>query len=94
MVIGVCTVKLYLPLAHSLKDKRSVVKSITTRISREFNVSIAEVDLQDMWQTALLGISTVSNDAAYAHGVLEQVIKWIEANRPDVQVLDVSVEML
>ncbi len=94
MVIGVCTIKLYLPSVHSLKEKRSVLKSIVTRVSREFNVSIAEVDLQDMWQTAVLGISTVSNDAAYAHSVLEHVVKWIEVNRPDVQVLEFAVEML
>jgi len=94
MVIGICTIKLYLPSVHSLKEKRSVLKSIITRVSREFNVSIAEVDLQDMWQTTVLGISTMSNDAAYAHGVLEHVVKWIETNRPDVQVLEFAVEML
>lgn len=94
MVIGTCTIKLYLPTVHSLKEKRSIVKSVTTRVSREFNVSIAEVDCQDVWQTALLGVATVSNDAAYAHGVLERVVQWIEANRPDVEVLDITVEML
>ncbi|MBN1936489.1 MAG: DUF503 domain-containing protein [Anaerolineae bacterium] len=94
MVIGACTIKLYMPTTHSLKEKRSVVKSVTARVSREFNVSIAEVDYQDVWQTALLGIATVSNDVAYAHGVLERVVQWIESNRPDVEVLEVAVEML
>ena len=94
MVIGVCTIKLYLPAAHSLKDKRSILKSVIARIGREFNVSIAEVDEQDLWQTAVVGMATVSNDAAYAHGLLTKAVEWIEHNRPDVNVLDVEIEML
>lgn len=94
MVIGTCQVKLYLPTAHSLKDKRSIVKSITARVRREFNISVAEVAHQDLWQTAFLGIATVSNEAAYAHGVLSSVVKWIEHNRPDVELLDFQIEMV
>ncbi len=94
MVIGVCKIKLYLPTSFSLKDKRSIIKSITSRVHNEFNVSIAEVDFHDVWQTALLGLAAVSNDAAYAHGLLTRVIEWIERNRPDVQLLDIEIEML
>lgn len=94
MVIGVCTIKLYLPAAHSLKDKRSILKSVIARIGREFNVSIAEVDEQDLWQTAVVGMVTVSSDTAYAHGLLTKAVAWIERNRPDVNVLDVEIEML
>ena len=94
MVIGSCTIELHLPTAHSLKDKRGILKSMIGRISREFNVSIAEVDHQDAWQSALLGVVIVSNDAAHAHGVLSRVVEWIEFNRPDVQLVDFEIDML
>jgi uncharacterized protein YlxP (DUF503 family) len=94
MVIGCCKIKLYLPTAHSLKNKRGILKSMLARIGREFNVSIAEVDYQDVWQSALLAVVTVSNDAAHAHGRLGRVVEWIEYNRPDVDILDIQVEMI
>jgi len=94
MHIGVCTIELRLPENHSLKGKRSVIKSISTRVSREFNVSIAEVEAQDVWQKAVLGVSCVSSSADYAHGQLERVVQWIETNRPDVLLLDYSIELL
>lgn len=94
MVIGLCTIELHLPAANSLKDKRSVLKSVMRRIRNEFNVSIAEVDDQDMWRSAMLGAVTVSNDAAYAHGLLTQVVNWIERTRLDVDLVDYQIEML
>ena len=94
MVIGCCTIKLYLPTAHSLKEKRGILKGALARIGREFNVSVAEIDYQDVWQSALLAVVTVSNDAAHAHGRLARVVEWIEHNRPDVEILDVQMEMI
>lgn len=94
MHIGVCTIELRLPENHSLKGKRSVVKSISTRVSREFNVSIAEVDAQDVWQQVVLGVSCVSSSADYAHRQLERVVQWIETHRPDVVLLAYSIELL
>jgi len=94
MHVGVCTIELRLPGNSSLKGKRSVVKSITTRVTRQFNVSIAEVDAQDKWQQAILGVSCVSSSADYAHGQLERVVGWIEDNHPDVELLGYQIEML
>ena len=94
MVIGLCTIDLHLPSANSLKDKRSVLKSVMPRIRREFNVSIAEVDNQDVWRSATLGVVTVSNDTAYAHGLLTKVVGWIERTRLDVDLVDYQIEML
>ena len=94
MVIGVCNIELHLPSANSLKDKRSVFKSVINRIRREFNVSIAEVDHQDAWRSATLGVVTVSNNAAYAHGLLTGVVNWIERTRLDVDLIDFQIEML
>jgi uncharacterized protein YlxP (DUF503 family) len=94
MVIGLCTIELHLPGAHSLKDKRSVLKSVSRRIRNEFNVSIAEVEEQDVWRSAVLGVVTVSNDAAYVHGLLTRVVNWIERTRLDVDLVDYQIEML
>lgn len=94
MHIGVCTIELRLPGNGSLKGKRSVIKSIVTRVGREFNVSIAEVDAQNLWQRAVLGVACVSNSSTYAHGQLERVVQWIEANRPDVELLEYQIEFL
>lgn len=94
MVIGLCTIELYVAGSHSLKDKRSVVKSVIQRVRREFNVSIAEVDHQDVLQSATLGVVTVSNDAAHAHGRLTHVVSWIERQRLDVELVDYTIEMI
>jgi uncharacterized protein YlxP (DUF503 family) len=94
MHIGVCTIELRLPGNGSLKGKRAVIKSVVTRVSREFNVSIAEVDAQNIWQRAVLGVACVSSSAEYAHGQLERVAHWIELNRPDVELLEYEIEML
>lgn len=94
MHIGICTIELRLPGNGSLKGKRSVVKSIVTRVGREFNVSIAEVDAQNVWQRAVLGVACVSVSSSYAHGLLERVVQWIETNRPDVELLDYQIELL
>jgi uncharacterized protein len=94
MHIGVCTIELHLPGNESLKGKRSVLKSMIVRISHDFNVSIAEVDAQNQWQQAVLGVACVSSSADYAHGLLEQVVQWIEAKRPDVELLDYQIELL
>jgi uncharacterized protein len=94
MHVGICTIELRLPGNGSLKGKRSALKSIVTRVGREFNVSIAEVDAQNAWQRAVLGVACVSASAEYAHGQLQRVVEWIEANRPDLVLLAFEIEML
>ncbi len=94
MVIGICTLTLDIPHSKSLKDKRRVVKSITSRVRNQFNVSIAEVDAHDVWQSAVIGLACVSNDAGYAHGLLEKVVHMISNSRFDAQVADYEIEIL
>jgi hypothetical protein len=94
MIIGACTITLYIPAAHSLKEKRKVVKSLLARVRNEYNVSIAEVDAQDSWQTAILGVSCVTTSQRYAHGQLESVVRFIEEQRPDVPLVSYEIEML
>jgi len=94
MHIGICTIELHLPGNGSLKGKRSILKSLLARAGREFNISIAEVGAQDSWQRAVLGVACVSASAAYAHGLLEQVVHWTEENGRDVILVTYEIEML
>jgi len=93
MVVGILTLVLSIPAAHSLKEKRQVIKSVQARLRREFNISIAEVDRHDVHQAAVLGVVCVSTDEAYAHGLLMRVVEWIEKTRLDCVLADFQIEM-
>lgn len=92
MQVATCTIKLHLEGVYSLKEKRRIVKSILTRLPKEFNVAAAEIDHHDIWQTAMIGLVTIGNDGAYLHGLLEKAVTWIERTRPDVPIDDYSIE--
>lgn len=94
MNVGVCQVKLRLPENLSLKGKRQVLKSITSRVGSKFNVSVAEVDDQDLWQLATIGICCVSNDKRYANEVLSKVVEFITDSHFEIEVLDYEIEIL
>jgi uncharacterized protein YlxP (DUF503 family) len=71
--IGVLTLELRLEQSHSLKEKRHVVKSLRDRLHNKFNVSVAEIDYQDLWQRSVLAAVTVSSDRVQAEKVLQSV---------------------
>ena len=71
--IGVLTLELRLENSHSLKDKRHVVQSLKDRLRHKFNVAVAEIDYQDMWQRAAVAAVTVSGDRVHAEKVLQSV---------------------
>ena len=71
--IGVLTLELRLENSHSLKDKRHVVKSLRDRVRNKFNVSVAEIDCQDLWQRAVVAAVTVSYDKVQAERILQSV---------------------
>ncbi|MBZ0298239.1 MAG: DUF503 domain-containing protein [Anaerolineae bacterium] len=94
MIIGACELELYLPEAGSLKGKRSVIKSLLARVRNVFNVSAAEVGHQDLWQSATLGIVTVTNSSVHADQTLTHVIHWIEDQYPQVMIVNQSLEII
>ena len=94
MNVGICRVKLRLPENLSLKGKRRVLKSITSRVGGKFNVSVAEVDDHDLWQLATIGISCVSNSKQHANEVLSKVVAFITDSRFEVEILDYEIEIL
>ena len=93
MVIGLCRLELLLDGNFSLKGKRQVIKSLVTRARQRFNISIAEVEDQDLWQKAVLGICTVSNDRQRVNSILDQVVDFIE-NTNLAQVTDSQIEIM
>lgn len=93
MHIGTLTVVVYLAEGASLKEKRQVIKSLIETTRRKFNVSIAEVGDNDLWQRATLGVACVANDASHVHRVLDKALDYIESN-PLLSVGEVEMEML
>src|SRR5438093_13685904 len=94
LTIGICRVQLRLPENHSLKGKRQVLKSLIARLHNKFNVSAAEIDDQDSWQIASLGIACVSNDDRHANEVMASVIAFIRNERLDAELLEVETEVV
>jgi len=92
MNVSVCRVELRLPENHSLKGKRQVIKSIIARLQNRYKVAVAEVDNQDLWQIATLGIACVSNHRRHSDETLSNVVKFIIQNYPDVELLGSEIE--
>ena len=93
MIIGTLEVKLMVPWSHSLKEKRMVLRSITERIKNKFNVSVAEVEDQDLHQSIVLGIACVSNETSHANSILQKVLDYIEGNC-EAEVIDSIIEII
>jgi hypothetical protein len=94
MVIAIGTIELDIPGVGSLKEKRGRIKSLKSRLHKTFNVSVAEVDLHEVWQSSSLGIAVVSNSAVHAEQVIENAVRWIENNRPDLYVVIHETEII
>lgn len=71
-------IECYLYGTQSLKQKRSLLRRLMSNIQKDFNVSISEIDYQDLWQRTKLGVVTVSNDYIFSEKVIQQVLKTID----------------
>lgn len=80
MIIGIAKIRLHMPWVHSLKEKRMVIKSICAKVRNQFNVSVAEVEEQDIHQIGVLGFACVAGDKAMADSVIDHVFNYIEDN--------------
>jgi uncharacterized protein YlxP (DUF503 family) len=94
MTVGACRITLRLPENDSLKGKRQLVKSVTSRVRNKYNVSIAEIGDNESWQIVSLGVSCVSNSVRHADEMLTKVVKFIAGGRLDAELLDYEIEML
>jgi uncharacterized protein YlxP (DUF503 family) len=93
-MIGVLTFHLRLPGCGSLKEKRGRLKPLLARLHRQFNVSSAEMDLQDKWQEAVVCCGMVGNNRVHLEQSLQAISRWLEGNWPDVQVMDDRIELI
>ena len=93
MIIDACQLDLHLDGCASLKEKRSLIKPLLARLHREFNVAAAEVARQDVWQSAEIAFVVVGNDAAHLRAELQNIVRWIEHNRPEVEIVDARFEL-
>lgn len=93
MVVGLLEIRLRLPGVHSLKEKRSVLRRLLNRLRQTFNVSVAEIGDQDLWQAAVLAVACVSGHASQAHRLLEQVLAFTERDA-NVQVTGSNLDIL
>jgi len=93
MNVGVCRIELRLPENQSLKGKRQVVKSIIARLQNKYGVSVAEIDNQDLWQLATLGITCVSNHRRHADEMLSAVVRFVVQNYPNLEIVNSEIEV-
>jgi len=94
MPIGILTLQIHLPGCSSLKEKRSRLQPLLTRLHREFNISVAEVEHQDVWQSATIACALVGTQAGYTRRSLQKVCQWVETHWPDVTVVDDQIELI
>jgi uncharacterized protein YlxP (DUF503 family) len=93
MVIGLLTLDLHFPGARSLKDKRQALRSLETRIRNRFNVSLAEVEHQDLWQRSRLAVVSVNTDGVHLESTLRRVAGEAGSAR-NIELLDAQYESL
>ncbi len=93
-VVAAGLVRLHLPMSHSLKDKRQVLRSLQSRIRDQFGVSIAETGAQDVWQTAELTIAIAASDADHARATLDKIADFIDAFHLPVEIVSAESELV
>jgi uncharacterized protein YlxP (DUF503 family) len=92
-MVGLLSIHLHLPACSSLKEKRGRIKPLMARLHREFNVSVAEVDLQDKWQEAVIACAMVGNGRGHLESALQNVAKWVEGKWTDGDVIEQRLEI-
>ena len=93
MIVGLLTLDLHIPEANSLKSKRLVIKSLIDRVKNKFNVSISEVDAQNLWQRSVIGIAYVANETKIINQVFEKITTLV-LNTHSVEMINSTMEML
>lgn len=93
MVIGVMKVKMRVAWVHSLKEKRMELRSLTSKVSNKFNVSIAEVESQDVHREIVIGISCVTTERVHANSIMDNILNYIE-DHFEAEIYDYEMEIL
>ena len=91
-MIGVCEIHLHLPEVNSLKGKRKIIKGLKDRIRHGFNVSIAELDVHDKWQRAVIGIAYINKDRSRIDHILNKVVSAVDTT-PCLFITDYAIDI-
>ena len=92
-MLGILAIHLHIPGCKSLKEKRSRLKPLLSRLHKEFNISVAEMDAHDVWQSTVIACAVVGNDNAQNQRMLQKVAEWVEFNWPDMTITDEEFEV-
>lgn len=92
MVVGTIQLEIFIPGSNSLKGKRRVVKALMKKLRNKFNISVAEVDANNLWQRTTLGIAVANGNSMYANRTVNKVLDTIE-NDGNVQILDYQISI-
>ncbi len=92
--IGILTIHFLIPGALSLKEKRGRLKPVIARLRKQFNLSVAEMDRQDVWNEAVIACAVISTDAVQCQRVLQQAVRDFEDQWPDLTLLDDHLELM
>jgi uncharacterized protein len=93
VIVGLCTIDLFITDSQSLKDKRQVLLRLKDRLRRKFNLSVAEVEAQDLWQRAVLALACVANDGRHVNQVLDQALNLVRSETV-VEIVQSRIELL
>ena len=93
-MLATLTIHLHLPGCASLKEKRGRIKPLIAHLRREFNLSVAEVDLQDSWQETVIGCAMIGGERIFLESALQTVARWVEANWRDGDVIAQRIELI
>jgi uncharacterized protein len=93
MFVSALRIEFHIPLAHSLKEKRAVVRPIIDGLHHRFHVAASEVDFQDLWQRCAVGVAVVGGDVGHLEKVLETCERFVESF-PEIEVLSIEQNWL
>lgn len=93
MVVGICQIDLIIHSSQSLKSKRQVLKAVIERVKNKFNVSIAEVGDNDVWQRSQIGLSVVGNDSSHINSILDNILNFIDSLHL-AEIIDHRIEIM
>jgi uncharacterized protein YlxP (DUF503 family) len=94
MALCYIELKIDIPFAQNLKEKRSILSSITSRISKKYNVSIAEIDFNDVWKSAKLGMAIIAQNGKIFDPMIENILDFLEISYPEIRVSMTHKEFL
>ena len=93
-MIATLHIHLHIPGCSSLKEKRGFIKPLIARLHREFNISVAEMGLQDQWQETVIVCAMVGNERGHLESALQNVAKWVESHWTDGDVIERRIEII